>query len=154
MKNYEIPVDVIARYIIAFAQYTGDVVTNLKLQKLLYYAQAWFLVNNDGKKLFPEDIEAWQYGPVVPSVYKKYKSFGRNPIEIDCNFEKDFEHLPKNIREYLSEFCEKFLSLSAAELVGMTHQETPWCEAAAQGVGTPISTDTMFVYYTELLNNG
>ena len=59
--NYEIPVDDVAKYIIAFANYTGDVITNLKLQKLLYYAQAWFMVNNGGRKLFKEDIEVWEY---------------------------------------------------------------------------------------------
>lgn len=153
MKDYEIPVDDIAKYILSFAQYTGDVITNLKLQKLLYYAQAWFLVNNEGRRLFPEEIEAWQYGPVIPSIYQKYKDFGRTPIEVDYDYEKDFGYLPENVRQYLSEFCEKFFSLSAAELVGMTHQERPWREAMAAGAGTPISTDVMFEYYTELLND-
>ena len=51
-------------------------VDNLTLQKLLYYSQATHLVKYDKKPLFHDDIEAWDIGPVVPSVYNKYKHHG------------------------------------------------------------------------------
>ena len=70
----------VANYTLFFAYKRGDLLTNLKLQKLLYYIQAWFLVKNQGQPLFKENIEAWQYGPVVREIYDKYKCFGRNPI--------------------------------------------------------------------------
>lgn len=143
----------IAKYIICLAQINGDTITNLKLQKLLYYAQAWFLVNNNNRRLFPEDIVAWQYGPVVPCVYDEYKIFGRKPIYIECDFENDFNFICDNIKIYLSEFCEEFLKYSATELVGMTHQEKPWIEAIDKGIYTPICTDTMYTFYTDMLNN-
>ena len=57
----------------------GDMMTNLRLQKLLYFAQGWHLARY-GKPLFDDDIEAWQYGPVVPSVYNAYKQYGRGGI--------------------------------------------------------------------------
>lgn len=144
----------ISKFIICLAQNNGDTITNLKLQKLLYYAQAWYLVNNGNKKLFEDDIIAWQYGPVVVSVYEKYKEFGRRPIDIDCNIETDFGNIPDCIKKYLAEFCEVFLHFSATELVGMTHQEKPWQEAISNGIGTPVNTDTMYKFYTEMLNNG
>lgn len=144
----------ISKYILCLAQSNGDTITNLKLQKLLYYAQAWFLVNNDNNKLFQDNIEAWQYGPVIPSVYNEYKKFGRLPINIDCNLENDFKNLCNNKKQYLNEFCEAFLRFSATELVGMTHLEKPWQEAIKRGIYTPIDTDIMYNFYTDMLNNG
>lgn len=143
----------IAKYIVCLAQENGDIITNLKLQKLLYYAQAWFLVNNGNKRLFKDDIQAWQYGPVVPDVYNEYQQFGRKPIEIDCNIEKDFNNICDEVKEYLNEFCNEFLRFSATELVGMTHQETPWIEATKKGFYSVIDTDSMYEYYSGLVND-
>src|SRR5579871_1664070 len=58
----------------------GDVLTNLKLQKLLYYAQAWHLVHKD-KYLFSEDFQAWIHGPVLPSQYQRFKKNEWRPIQ-------------------------------------------------------------------------
>jgi len=55
-------------------------VDNLTLQKLLYYSQATHLVMRDRKPLFDDEIEAWDIGPVVPSVYNKYKHHGFDVI--------------------------------------------------------------------------
>jgi Uncharacterized phage-associated protein len=71
----------------------GDIISNLKLQKLLYYVQGFALAMYD-KPLFDEDIEAWMYGPVVPCVYQEYKEFGSGAIEFDSDFE-----IPKTITE-------------------------------------------------------
>ena len=57
----------------------GDSLSNLKLQKLLYYAQGFHLAIKN-EPLFDEDIEAWTYGPVVPSVYNQYSQHGGDPI--------------------------------------------------------------------------
>lgn len=54
--------------------------TNLKLQKLLYYAQAWHLVFRQ-EPLFTDRIEAWRHGPVVPSVFRQYRHFEDRRIE-------------------------------------------------------------------------
>ena len=50
---------------------------HMKLHKLVYYAQAWFMGNEPGKELFPEDIEAWPHGPVIRDVYLEFKGVGR-----------------------------------------------------------------------------
>lgn len=140
----------IAEFILCVAERYGDTITNLKLQKLLYYAQAWFLVNNDNQRLFSDDIVAWQYGPVVTAVYNRFQSFGRSPIEIECDI--DFSDICLEVQQYLEEFCREFFKFSATELVGMTHQELPWNEAVKNGYGSTINTDTMFRYYTDMLN--
>lgn len=54
---------------------------HMKLHKLVYYAQAWFMGNEPGKELFPEDIEAWPHGPVIRDVYLEFKDVGRAPIQ-------------------------------------------------------------------------
>lgn len=140
----------IAEFILCLAELYGDTITNLKLQKLLYYAQAWFLVNNNNERLFSDDIVAWQYGPVVEAVYNRFQIFGRTPIEIECNL--DFDDISAEVQQYLREFCQEFFRFSATELVGMTHNELPWNEAVKNGYGSVINTDTMFRFYTDLLN--
>ena len=62
----------------------GEFVTNMKLQKLLYYMQGFHLAWFD-TPLFDEEIEAWMYGPVVPSVFETYKHEGKRGIEYSGN---------------------------------------------------------------------
>lgn len=68
----------VANYFLAVAD-PEDGLSNLKLQKMCSYAQAIALAL--GEPLFEEDIQAWTHGPVIPSIYKKYKRFGRETIE-------------------------------------------------------------------------
>ena len=63
----------IARYIIKYCKDNGYSISNLKLQKLLYFVQAQFLVTYNGRPAFEEKIEAWDFGPVVPEVYHYLK---------------------------------------------------------------------------------
>ena len=77
---------------------SGDLMSNMKLQKMLYYQQGFHLAYF-GTPLFDEDIEAWMYGPVVPSVYSHYKNCGRQGImpetEEELPLDKKEEHIPK-----------------------------------------------------------
>jgi len=72
----------IAKHILKICADHGDNLTNLKLQKLLYYSQAWYLALND-ETLFSDDIEAWVHGPVVSSVYQEYKKYRYHDIDCD-----------------------------------------------------------------------
>ena len=76
----------VAKYLIYLAsrEFIGDNreregITNLKLQKVLYFAQVHYLTILN-RPLFSDKIEAWEYGPVVPGVYRQYRSKGSNPI--------------------------------------------------------------------------
>src|SRR5438309_2092560 len=64
----------------------GENITNLKLQKLLYYVQGFHLAMN-GAPLFNEDIRAWDHGPVVPQVYRKYREYGAAALPTPENFD-------------------------------------------------------------------
>lgn len=137
----------IAKYIICYAYEKGVTITNLKLQKLLYYAQAWYLVNF-GTALFDDKIEAWQFGPVVPSVYNEFKSFGRNPIEL-TDYECTNIISDETCINYLDEFCEHFMKYSSTDLVSMTHNEEPWKKAYLSD-NKEIKPEILKEYYSKL----
>ena len=103
----------------------GDFLSNLKIQKLVYYAQGIHLAIYNGP-LFEEPILAWEHGPVVPSLYYEFKQFGANPIPVPENF--DIEIFSKEQRELLSEVYQVFGQFSAWKLRNMTHSERPWIE--------------------------
>lgn len=101
-----------------------DDISNLKLQKLLYYADGCYLAIFD-KQLFPEKIMAWKHGPVVEDVYYKFKNNGSSGIS-------DFSHenieIDYDTRGLLEEVYDVFGKYSAWGLREMTHKETPWKE--------------------------
>lgn len=108
---------------IAAADDGAEYISNLKLQKLLYYAQGCFLAAT-GSPIFSDDIVAWQHGPVVESVYHEYKSNGANGIIFDEDF--DFLQFNRDENDLLQEVYNTFGQYSAWKLRDMTHSETPW----------------------------
>ena len=102
---------------------SDEAISNLKLQKLLYYAQGCTLALT-GEPLFDDEILAWEHGPVVPEIYHKYKKNGSNGIPYDSNF--DYRSLDPRTAAILEEVYQEFCQYSAWKLRNMTHQETPW----------------------------
>jgi len=100
----------------------AEYITNLKLQKLLYYAQGCYLALTDNP-LFKEDILAWEHGPVVNEVYQKYKINGARGIQYD---EKFCENIDEQTQNILKQVYEVFGSYSAWALRNKTRQEAPW----------------------------
>jgi uncharacterized phage-associated protein len=113
----------IANYFISLANETGSFVSNLKLQKLVYYAQAWHLAIEE-TPLFEEDFEAWVHGPVIPTLYQKYKPFSWHPIDEPAEI-----NLPTTIRSFLEDVSAEYFACDAYELEQMTHIEDPWKRA-------------------------
>lgn len=103
--------------------YGEEFMTNMKLQKMLYYQQGFHLAYF-GEPLFDEEIEAWMYGPVVPSVYDEYKSNGKNGIRLESEFE--FEFKSKEEEALFNEVFKVYGVYSALGLMNMTHSEAPW----------------------------
>jgi hypothetical protein len=117
------PVDKIANKLISLTnREQGDTITNLKLQKLLYYVQGFNLAAF-GQPLFEEEIEAWQYGPVVPSVYARYAQFKANPLE---STDDEILELEPEEEALFQEVYEAYSAYSAIGLMKMTHEEAPW----------------------------
>lgn len=117
----------------------GDTISNLKLQKMMYYQQGFHLAYF-GTPLFDEDIVAWQYGPVVPSVYKEYKSFESNSISTS----KEGISLSDDEEELFNNVYEEYNQFSAVALMKMTHEETPWKTTEINSV---ISRDKMAAFF-------
>lgn len=137
MKTIEI-----SRYLIARSDEVGDLMTNKKLQKLLYYVKAWGLVYfPDG--VIAEPFEAWVHGPVCVGVYNAYKRFGYNPIRLDypegktaSDYIKDFKSQCRQASdidfeksEMIDAVFEKYGMLTSLQLELLTHSERPWIEA-------------------------
>ena len=121
----------------------GDGISNLKLQKLLYYAQGCALGVND-TPLFREDIVAWTHGPVVEEIYHEYKVFGSAPIAFEDDFDGSF--LTKDDDALLLQVYRLFGQYSAWKLREMTHNELPWKNAAHNGI---IQKESIKKYFIE-----
>jgi uncharacterized phage-associated protein len=137
----------IAKYFIKLASpEQEDWITNLKLQKLLYYAQGFHLALY-GKPLFSEQIEAWHYGPVVPEVYHTYKEYKAKPISQPEDFNLD--EYDQETQELLDEVYEVYGQYTAPALAQFTHQELPWKNTTP---GDEISHSLLKAYFeTQLI---
>lgn len=112
----------VAQFFIAKAlEQEDDGISNMKLQKLLYYAKGFHQAIN-GESLFPEKIEAWTHGPVVPEMYHEYKNFGKEAITAV----EYTPNLAEEKKELLNEVWDVFGQYSAWKLRDMTHNESPW----------------------------
>lgn len=128
----------IANYFLFKAQQEGqELLSNLKLQKLIYYAQGLHLAVY-GKPLFDEEIKAWQYGPVVPSLYHNYKVFGASGIPADDAF--DPSSIDEKTREFLDEIYKFLGQFSALRLMDLAHSDKCWIDA---GDGNEITHQAM-----------
>lgn len=121
-----------------------------KLQKLCYYAQAWYLANFQ-TCLVQNRFEAWVHGPVCPDLYNKYRDWGWENIPLYRN-EVDFED--KKTASFLDEVYKVYGDYTADELEKITHREKPW-QNARKGIPAgvysrnPILLNDMRDYYGE-----
>jgi uncharacterized phage-associated protein len=128
-------------------QNEGSGISNLKLQKLVYYAQGFFSAIYD-KMLFEEHIEAWRHGPVVPQLYQHFKEYGRNPISFEEEF--DTSILDKEQLEIVTEVYEVFGPYEAWKLRNMTHEEAPWIDH--EQLASIIPFDEIKTYFKTRIN--
>jgi uncharacterized phage-associated protein len=125
----------------------GELISNMKLQKLLYYMQGFHIAVFE-EKLFEEDIEAWQYGPVVPVVYEKYNPNGSNGIQPE---DKEVIALEKTEERLFEQVFKIYNQYTAYGLMNLTHNETPW-KNTNTGKGSVISYDKLKSYFKTRLN--
>lgn len=140
----------VARYFLAKVgdlddEETDDYICNMKLQKLVYYAQGTFLAIH-GKPLFDEPIEAWTHGPVVPSVYREFKDHGARPIAPVRDLDESL--YSAEVSAVLDDVWDVFGQYSGRKLRSMTHEEPPWRNTRSRQT---ISLDSMREYFKTLL---
>lgn len=109
----------VANYVIAYGMKIGHPVSNLQLQKILYYIQVHFL-KKKGIPFFKDEIEAWQFGPVIPTVFYQYAAFGPAPITMFKTQKIDLEQEEK---KDLEKIVKEKAVLSLLEIVADTHQK-------------------------------
>lgn len=147
MKNARVSVFDVAEYIL---EKVGTV-TAMKLQKLVYYSQAWSLVWDEAP-LFEEPIEAWANGPVVRELYDRHR--GQYQVAAG-QFKKKPRKLAKKQRETVNAVLEYYGDKSSQWLSDLTHGESPWKIARGDlGPGergdNEITPDLMMEYYSSL----
>jgi uncharacterized phage-associated protein len=135
MKKDVISPKNIAKYFLLLSQRDGELITPLKMQKMIYFAYAVYLLQKKGRdKLFQERIEAWPSGPVIPSLYRDLKRYGFSSIDSEFvditveDFEKKYlgQKELKGLLEEVYSYCQR---LTPFQLVEITHREKAWLEA-------------------------
>ncbi|MBT2242699.1 SocA family protein [Sphingobium sp. BHU LFT2] len=140
----------IANYFLDRARDENRTLDQLKLMKLVYIAYGWHLALT-GKKLFNEDIQAWQHGPVVRSLYDEFKHFGRSPItqratEFDMDtFDLTVPEIPESdadVRLILDKVWAAYKRFNGWQLREKTHEAgTPWSMTYQEGARDQIIPD-------------
>ncbi|MEI7833800.1 MAG: type II toxin-antitoxin system antitoxin SocA domain-containing protein, partial [bacterium] len=128
-------------------------ISAMKLQKLVYYSQAWSLVWDDAE-LFCEPIQAWANGPVVPQLFEEH----RGRFSVSSWPKGDSTKLSVNAVETIDAVLNYYGKLNAQELSDLTHQERPWADARK---GIPdgvrgcvvITNEAMMDYYANIQNH-
>lgn len=131
----------IAAYIVNYSIETNNYVSNLKLQKLLYYVQAYFAVQKN-TPCFNEEIRHWRHGPVVREVYSEYKVYFNDDI-IDnktCDFIEDSD------KDLINEVVDSYRRYNAWDMVKKTHEEEPWVNTDSDDI---IGFNEIKKYYNE-----
>lgn len=153
MENKEpyLPVH-IANYLLSLADQEGAKdMTLMKLMKLVYFSYAWYLTLSN-EKLFTEEVEAWQFGPVIPSLYHEFKHFGNRHItEYAAYYEYAYSDEPqylmingadKNVWGIVAAVWQHYKDKSATELSRITHDDgSPWDEVYISGHNKPLKPE-------------
>lgn len=131
----------VANYFIELARANNEPLDPMKLQKLVYYAQGWY-AGYTGQPLINESIEAWPFGPVVPSLYHEFKKYGYSPIREKA---KDYVNgvygevpIPAvpSINQFLNNIWNSYARFTGVALSEMTHaQGSPWHQAMMSNPG-------------------
>ena len=146
----------VAQYILSKQDVAAeDTISNLKLQKLVYYAQGFTLAMTN-EPLFNEKIEAWDHGPVVPALYHEYKGYkgGSIPPPAEEDIQKVQGIFSDQQKEIIDEVLDVYGQFSAWKLRNLSHEDEPWINHHEK-VDTTIYPDEMKNYFKQLLvNNG
>ena len=141
----------VANYFLDKARESGEFLSHLKLQKLVFFAHGWTLALTE-KPLIKEPVEAWEYGPVIRTVFNEFKRFGGGPIIVENG--KHRADLTDQERRIIDRIWELYGSLKAFQLSNLTHLEgAPWRIARERGDGD-IPNSEIMDYFKGIISNG
>lgn len=117
----------VAVYIIEYCNKHNLEISNLRLQRLLYFIQAYFLMQSNGERAaFDDDIEAWDLGSVIPSVFHKYKRFGMGQIPFYNGSYADI--FSDEDRKDIEDVIEHFKDKSSIYMMEVIHRQKIWSD--------------------------
>jgi len=134
-----------------------DDITPMKLVKMVYISHGFYLGLTNGEALIDEYAEAWKYGPVIDTVYQKFKKYGSGIITKPA-LVPFAEEIEKDAALFLDKMWNTYGKYSAIQLGTMTHQpNTPWHitwynRGGKNNPGTPIKNDLICRHYKEKIN--
>ena len=152
----------VANFILDYAELNGRAISNLALQKIIYFCHAWSLVQLD-KPLIKHTFEAWEFGPVLPYLYREFKKYDRSPIigramKIEpnsgaaCVVDYQFD---EETRQLLEQTVEFYSRMRPGDLVELSHVEGgPWYKVwnheATVNPGMKIANDAIRQFYARI----
>ena len=136
----------IAKAILCIAEQDAHPIDHLKLQKVLYFAQALSLVRN-GEVLFNEKIEAWGHGPVIEEVYQAFKGYKDKGIVCEEEYKESLDKINKKERSVLEDILITLKRYNGADLRDITHSHKPWKEVYEKGKNHEITPEVVQSYY-------
>jgi len=151
----------VAWYVVDYVKQIEEEITNLQLQKIIYYIQETF-VKKKGVPLFYTPIEAWKLGPVVREVYNYYKGFANHSIS---DTGTPLENFTEDETDGMNEVVKRLINIDKWDLVDRTHGvgrkdgvETPWQRTYQNGLGKSevieISTIMEFIKEEQRVKKG
>lgn len=117
-----------AYYLISLFNEDKNPVTQLQIQKIMYFFEAYYMaINTDEEQLYQCNFNAWAFGPVSIPLYKEFKKYGENPIILSEKEKELGNSISNNKKRMIKYIYEVFGKLSAMKLVELTHREdSPW----------------------------
>ena len=152
----------VCRHVINYSNEQDYGISNLKLQKVLYLIQAFFLIDKtENASCFDDKIEAWDFGPVIPCAYNEYKQYANGDIPtIESYYLFDTDNIwnTKRVKynddvitdedkNRINKVVDKFSGYSATDLVAITHRQSPWMDAYAPYRNNEITLDAIKEYF-------
>lgn len=153
----------VSRHIINYSEEEDYGVSNLKLQKLLYFVQAYFMLEKkDHTPCFHEKIEAWDFGPVVPEAYQEWAKYGscdipliksymvidRDNIWNSYRVQYHDDIIDEDDKKLIDRVIDRFADYTATDLVSLTLCQRPWMEAYVEGQNNEITIDAIRRYFS------
>lgn len=140
----------IAKKLLELAKKEGYAVSTMKLLKLTYIVHGWYLAFFD-KPLFKNEVQAWQYGPVIPELYHVIKRFGTSNVQLETISIYAENNLNDEDEKFIGVIWNAYKKFNGLQLSTKTHEEgTPWDKVYKGKFHTPIDNITIKNYYQKL----
>lgn len=149
-KTHSFSSALVADYFLALAERKGQTLTPMQINKLVYIAHGFYM-GYTGNPLIKEAVEAWQYGPVINSLYHRFKKYGGQAIYEHGTIPTRF---PDTAKQVVEQVYDAYGNLSGMDLSAITHKKgTPWEVTYNGRPSRCISNDLIQYYYDRFIDD-